>query len=66
MNKENDKLLFEEEQMAKRWKEYLELLYNNNTSENLVGNEFDVDAADLGYSMLRHEFDYAVKGFRNR
>ena len=24
INKENDKLLFEEEQMAKRWKEYLD------------------------------------------
>ena len=54
MNKKNNKLLFEEEQMAKRWKEYLELLYNNYTSENLV-NEFDVDVDDLGYSILRDE-----------
>ena len=66
MNKENDKLLFEEEQMTKRCKEYLELLYNNNTSENLVGNKFEFDVDDLGYSILRDEVDYALRSLTDK
>lgn len=63
-NKEG-KLLFENEQVSDRWKEYMEELYEgeevSNNDETYLEQKESVDSDELGPSLSKEEFELAIK-----
>lgn len=58
------KILFENEKVAKRWKEYMEDLYEGDeitNKEDYIENEIDVEDDSKGPEIMRSEFDKALK-----
>jgi len=60
----NGELLLEADQRAKRWKEYLEELYEDN-STMIFAEEDNVDEDDKGDYILQAEFDHAMDSLKN-
>lgn len=63
----NVEMLYEQRDIAKRWKEYLEILYEEKI---LKGNEVnEVEKTEGEYEMdqvLREKFDKALKNLKNK
>ncbi|KAI5739387.1 hypothetical protein M8J77_018683 [Diaphorina citri] len=60
----NGKILFENDKVADRWKEYLEELYEGveiGNEEDYIEKEEDVDKDSLGPEILRSEFNKSLK-----
>lgn len=55
----------ETEQKIKRWKEYLEELYNGNLNESVLEKEETLEKDDKGEYILQSEFDAAVEYTKN-
>ena len=57
-------ILFENEDKVKRWKEYLEDLYKGSNINAKIIGESEVEKDDMGASILRSEFDAAIRDLR--
>lgn len=55
------KVFMEAEKKVKRWKQYLEELYNGNLDERVLEKEDSVEKHDKGEHILQSEFDAAVE-----
>lgn len=59
----NGKMLWEQEDIAKRWKEYLEILYEGETFKEIESKEEEEYEKD---PVMREEFDKALKNLKNK
>lgn len=62
----NGEALTEDDEIALRWKEYTEELYEGVLDANVLESEDQVDVDELGPLILREEFDRALKELRHR
>lgn len=56
-------MLWEQKDIAKRWKEYLEILYEGETLKEIESNEEEEYEKD---PVMREEFDKALKNLKNK
>ena len=53
------------EEKADRWKEYLRKLYAGQELGDVLEKESRVDMDNLGYSIMKKEFEVVFKNFKN-
>ncbi|VVC40988.1 Hypothetical protein CINCED_3A024301 [Cinara cedri] len=58
----NGKMLWEQKDIAKRWKEYLKILYEGGTLKEIESNEEEYKKDPV----MREEFDKALKNLKNK
>ncbi|KAI5692524.1 hypothetical protein M8J77_008381, partial [Diaphorina citri] len=64
---ENGQYLYEEKLVAKRWREYIEKLYGDETmDEKVIENEEEVSGENRGEYILEEEFERALKELKSR
>lgn len=64
---ESGQFLYEEKEIAKRWKTYIEKLYgDNDMDENTLENENQLDDNNIGENITLEEFEKALKEMKNK
>ncbi|XP_049794433.1 uncharacterized protein LOC126204053 [Schistocerca nitens] len=63
--REDNKMVYNHEDIALTWKEYLEKLYGGNVQDDMIESEDEVDKDELGDSIVRSEFDQALQALKH-
>ncbi|KAF6203332.1 hypothetical protein GE061_003750 [Apolygus lucorum] len=63
---EEGNVVYDNRQVADRWKRYLQNLYDGDIVDSLLENDTEVDEERIGEPILREEFDSALKNLKER
>lgn len=60
------KLIYDDDMIAKRWKEYLEQLYSGNCVNLSIEEEDEITEDDMGATIMEEEFEKALRDLKGK